>query len=109
MKTVKLDLHGFTDALDRLPAEQNKRVFGHFVNDDPTKAITRVMGTKDPAGAMDELIVAARKDKTGQAYLGLKKAVADWLDSKLTANKAIGDDATDYIIMANQVERLPRK
>ncbi|MCH8858893.1 MAG: hypothetical protein IID54_04850 [Proteobacteria bacterium] len=48
-----------------------------FLDQEPEKAIARVLGSRKPRAAMRELVKQTSKDKTGQASQGLKTLFAD--------------------------------
>lgn len=75
-------------------------VIGKIMNaapEDVTKHIGAIFGSKDAAAQMDHLAKEAASDKTGAATVGLRKGVADFINSKFISNTEAGTSGANLV------------
>jgi hypothetical protein len=77
------------DKLALNSAQQQLSSLELVINKNPLEAIKNVFTSRNPSKQMKELIDLAKKDKTGEALLGLKTALREWNWQKNTTTKYI--------------------
>jgi hypothetical protein len=65
--------------------------------EDVTKHIGSIFGSKDSAAQMDRLAREAASDKTGAAMAGLRKGVADFINSRFISNTEAGTSGANLV------------
>lgn len=64
---------------------------------DVTKQIGAIFGSKDGAAQMGRLAREAQYDKTGAAMAGLRKGIADYINSKFISNTEAGTSGSNLV------------
>lgn len=64
---------------------------------DVTKQIGSIFGSKDAAAQMGRLAREAQSDKTGAATAGLRKGIADYINSKFISNTEAGTSGANLV------------
>ena len=62
-----------------------------WVESDPTKAMQRTLNSPDSTGSMNELVRLAKRDPSGDAILGLRQSLSDYIEETVRGTTQVGN------------------